>query len=97
MSKSLFIFAEIKPKPEFFQAAQQAILGILERTRAEAGCVSFTLLEAPEKDMLYLFEEWTDQTALDQHHEQPYTLSVFEAYKEWLAEPPRILPMHKPD
>jgi len=93
MTKSLFIFAEIKPKPEHFKDAQQAIIGILQDTRAEKGCVSFDLFSAPEDDTLYLFEEWADQDALDLHHAQPYTLAVFKAYESWLAQPPRILPM----
>lgn len=94
MPSSLFVFAEIKPKPEYFKDAQQAIIDILDPTRAENGCRSFNLFEAPDQDTLYLFEEWEDQNALDQHHAKPYTSAVFKAYEEWLAEPPRILPLH---
>jgi quinol monooxygenase YgiN len=94
MPNALFIFAEIKPKPEHFKDAQQAITGILDQTRAESGCRSFDLFEAPDQDTLYLFEEWQDQDALDQHHAQPYTSAVFKSYQGWLAEPPRILPLH---
>lgn len=95
MPNSLFIFAEIKPKPEFFKAAQQAIIGILNSTRAEDGCRSFNLFEGPDQDTLYLFEEWVDQNALDQHHAKPYTSAVFKSYEDWLAEPPSILPLNK--
>ncbi len=95
MSKSLFIFAEIKPKPEHFHAVQQAIFGILKQTREEAGCLSFDLLEAPDKDALFLFEEWIDEASLNQHHEQPYTVNAANACKEWLAEPTRVVPMHR--
>ena len=94
MSNSLFIFAEINPKPEHFKDAQQAITGILDQTRAECGCRSFNLFEAPDHDRLYLFEEWKDQDALDQHHAQPYKSAVFKSYEGWLAETPRILPLH---
>jgi quinol monooxygenase YgiN len=94
MPHSLFIFAEIKPKAEHFNDAQQAIIGILDQTRAEHGCRSFDLFESPDQTTLYLFEEWDDQNALDQHHTEPYTVAVFKAYQEWLAEPPRILPLN---
>jgi quinol monooxygenase YgiN len=94
MPNPLFIFAEITPKPEHFKDALRAITGILEQTRAESGCHSFDLFEAPDQKALYLFEEWLDQDALDQHHAQPYTAAVFKAYEGWLAEPPRILPLH---
>ncbi|MBB3993294.1 quinol monooxygenase YgiN [Sulfitobacter undariae] len=93
MSNALIIFAEITPKPEHFKDAQQAIIGILAQTRAESGCYSFKLFEAPDQDKLYLFEEWQDQDALDQHLAQPYTVAVFKSYEGWLAEPPRILPL----
>lgn len=95
MPDSLFIFAEIKPKPEHFKDAQEAIISILNNTRAESGCRSFNLFEAPERDTLYLFEEWDNQSALDQHHAKPYTAAVFKSYKGWLKEPPRVLPLHK--
>ncbi|WP_310620863.1 putative quinol monooxygenase [Flexibacterium corallicola] len=94
MSHPLFIFAEITPKPEHFKDAQQAIISILDETRAEAGCRSFDLFTSPAGDTLYLFEEWDNQSALDQHHDQPYTRAVFKSYEEWLAKPPRILPLH---
>jgi len=41
----------------------------------------------PQEGCLYLYEEWRDAAALAHHHAQPYTQAVFEAYKEWLAEP----------
>ncbi len=94
MSSPLFIFAEIKPKTAHFIDAQQAITNILDQTRAERGCKSFNLFESPDHKTLYLFEEWEDQNALDQHHAKPYTVSVFKAYEDWLAETPRILPLH---
>lgn len=94
MSESLFIFAEIKPKPEHFKDAQQAITDIFADTHAETGCLSLDLFEAPNQDTLYLFEEWADQNALDQHHDQPYSETVFKVYEGWLAEPPRIVHMH---
>lgn len=94
MPASLFIFAEITPKPEHFLDAQHAIIGILDDTRAEPGCRSFNLFEAPDHRSLYLFEEWENQAALDQHHGKPYTSAVFKAYETWLTEPPRILPLH---
>ncbi len=93
MSKPLFIFAEIKPKPEHFDEAKKAIIGILKQTRAEKGCRSFDLFNSPDQSTLYLFEEWDDQNALDEHYAKPYIIEVFKAYENWLAEPPRILPL----
>ena len=93
MSKSLFIFAEIKPKSEHFEKAKKAIRNVLTETRAEKGCRSFDLFNSPDQSTLYLFEEWDDQNALDEHYAKPYIIEVFKAYEDWLAEPPRILPL----
>ncbi len=93
MPKSLFIFAEIKPKSEHFEEAKKAIVSILTQTRAEEGCRSFNLFNSPDQSTLYLFEEWDDQTALDEHYAKPYIIEVFKAYEDWLTVPPRILPL----
>lgn len=94
MPDPLYILAEIEQKPEHFKDARQAIIGIMDQTRAESGCRSSKLLEAPDQTILYLFEEWQDQDTLDQHHTQPYAPAIFKAYEGWLAKPPRILPLH---
>lgn len=95
MTKSLVIFAQIKPKPEHYDDAKTAIIGILAQTRSEPGCYQFQLNEGMEDDCLYLFEEWQNQTALDEHYAQPYVASVFESYQRWLAEPVNITRLKK--
>ncbi|MEM8838858.1 MAG: putative quinol monooxygenase [Pseudomonadota bacterium] len=90
MTDSLFIFAEITPKPEHLADARDAIMGIVEETRKESGCRSFTVLEGVKPGAIYLFEEWDDQGALDDHYAKPYTAAVFAQYENWLAKPPKI-------
>lgn len=87
----LNIMARITPHPEYFDAAREAVCGIIDRTRAEPGCIEFRLSENVETGTLHLYEEWEDEAALKAHHEQPYTLAVFEAYENWLAEEPEIV------
>ncbi len=95
MAQSLFVFARIHPKPEHLTDARQAILGILSPTRAEEGCLSFDLFDGQDDGCLYLFEEWVNQAALDNHYAQDYTAKVFRAYEEWLAEPVTVTKMGK--
>ena len=64
---------------------------IIDRTRAEPGCIEFRLSENVETGTLHLYEEWQDEAALKAHHEQPYTVAVFKAYESWLAEEPEIV------
>lgn len=87
----LNVIARIQPRTENLAAARNAICGIIDRTRAEPGCITFRLSENAEDGSLYLYEEWRDEAALMEHHQQPYTIAVFEAYKDWLAEEPQIV------
>jgi quinol monooxygenase YgiN len=91
MTDQLNVFAHITPHRQHFGAARDAICEIIDRTRAEPGCIEFRLSEDTAACTLHLYEEWRDEAALTSHHDQPYTKAVFEAYKDWLAEEPRIL------
>ncbi len=93
--KNLFIFAKISPKSEFFENAKCAILDIVEQTRLETGCLQFELHEDHDEKCLFLYEEWESEAALEQHYQQPYTATVFESYKEWLASPVEVVKMKK--
>lgn len=90
MSDRLCLLATITPKPAHFDAARDAILGILDATRAESGCHIFRLHADAAGARLFLYEEWTDQAALDAHYAQDYTRAVFAQYEDWLAQPPAI-------
>ena len=87
----LNVIAKIVPRSEHFEEARSAICDIVDRTRAEAGCIEFRLSEDPQSGTLHLYEEWRDEAALAKHHAKPYTSSVFKAYESWLAEEPEIL------
>jgi quinol monooxygenase YgiN len=91
MSEQLNVIARIAPHREHYSAARDAICSIVERTRAEPGCIEFRVSEDPAQGTLHLYEEWRDKGALAAHHAQAYTAAVFEAYREWLAEEPQIL------
>lgn len=91
MTDQLNVIAKIKPHTENLGAARNAICAIVDRTRAEPGCVTFRLSENAKDGSLHLYEEWRDEAALEAHHQQPYTKAVFEAYKDWLVEEPDII------
>ncbi|WP_027707065.1 putative quinol monooxygenase [Zooshikella ganghwensis] len=93
MSDQLFILARITPKAEFFEDAKTAILKIITPTLKEKGCRQFIVHEGDIS--LYLYEEWDDQAALDNHYSMPYVVPVFESYKEWLAKPVEITKLSK--
>ncbi|MCH2256027.1 MAG: antibiotic biosynthesis monooxygenase [Alteromonas sp.] len=81
------VFATITPKNEYFDDAKAAIQSILEETRNEVGCVQFDIHTNQESSVLYLYEQWTDEAALENHYNQSYTRQVFKSYEQWLAAP----------
>jgi quinol monooxygenase YgiN len=94
MIKHTFIIAKITPKAECFNMAKEAIEKITPQTRNESGCLIF-ILHTDGEGCLYLYEEWIDEKALQDHHAMDYTQSVFESYKSWLSAPPEITKLEK--
>jgi len=95
MSRDLFVFAKITPKPEHFTDALQAIKAITPSTLAEPGCREFSLHEGEGDGRLYLYEHFEDDAALEAHHAQTYTRDVFEKYETWLGQPVEIMKMRR--
>ena len=64
--------------------AAEAIRGIVEGSRAEAGCVHFSFgFDALDSSLVNVFEIWRDQAALDFHRATPHFLG-------WKAAQPGI-------
>jgi len=86
--ESLYIFATIRPKPEYVEEALKALEAIVQQTIAESGCHLFTVLrDRGDPGVLNLFESFDNDEAVKRHYDQPYTKAVFEKYRDWLAEP----------
>jgi quinol monooxygenase YgiN len=84
----LTIVARIRAKPGLEVRMQQDLLSLLTPTRAESGCITFDLLQdTTDPTVFVLYENWKNQTALDNHFQQPYVKQVLQAYEETLAEP----------
>jgi quinol monooxygenase YgiN len=79
-------------KPEQKEAFKDALLEDAKNARTEKGNLTMELYEHKDKaTTLFLFERWTNQTALDEHFEKPYTKKVLELNKIALASPMEIL------
>ena len=97
LEMTLYAFAKITPKPEHYEDARRAILGIMNATKAEEGCLQFDLFEDSDEQQQHLFleEAWASETAFAFHHRQEYTKAVFASYQTWLAQPVEIHRMQK--
>lgn len=95
---SLTIHALIKAKEGKEERIRQALLAMLEPTRAEAGCEAYILHRSKEDSTAFLFyETWASQEAFQAHLETPHFKNlVATAEKDGLfAEPPQITQWEK--
>lgn len=64
----IVVIAKVSVKPERKQELLKLAEGVIAATRAEEGCISYTLLDNPYDPGGCLFvEEWTDLPALQKH------------------------------
>ena len=62
------ISARVSIKPEKVDAFIAATKDLIEKSRAEEGCVSYSLYQDPQDKTKFLFfEEWKNQAAVDFH------------------------------
>jgi quinol monooxygenase YgiN len=87
----LTVVAVLKAKPGKEEALREALLGLVEPTRAEAGCVQYDLHVSTDKPAEFVFfEKWVSQQALDEHLQKPHLVGLRSRADELFAEPPDI-------
>ncbi len=75
-------------KVEAFLAAAKPIIAA---SRAEPGCISYTLLQDPyDKSVFFFFEEWKSQGAIDEHFATQHFKDFGAQLKDFLAGKPAI-------
>jgi quinol monooxygenase YgiN len=70
----MFVIAgEIEIDPAQREAAVTAALRMMEETRKETGCISYSFSgDLAESGLFRIFEEWESQQALDAHFASPH-------------------------
>ncbi|MDR2039167.1 MAG: antibiotic biosynthesis monooxygenase [Bacteroidales bacterium] len=62
------IGAQIFIKAEKIDEFLNEVKPVVEKSRAEAGCISYTLYQDPQdKTKFFVFEEWKNQAAVETH------------------------------
>jgi quinol monooxygenase YgiN len=88
---TLIVAARIVAKPGKADALRQTLMGLIEPTRAEAGCIQYDLHEEQGKPGSFLFfEKWTSKQALDEHLATPYLKALFTVAPEQIEGDPII-------
>ena len=64
----LVIAATVEIQPDKVEQFRQATESLITGSRAETGCISYSMYEsATEQNKFFFFEEWKDQAAVDSH------------------------------
>jgi quinol monooxygenase YgiN len=78
-------------KPDKIAETRQLLLGLVEPTRKEAGCISYVLLQNDKDPADFTFvEEWASAEALAAHMQMPYLQAALPRAMELSASPPDI-------
>ena len=85
------IGAKLSIKAEKVEEFVAAAKTIIAASRAEPGCISYTLYQDPyERTVFFFFEEWKDQAAIDAHFAAPHFKAFSEKMKDLAAGPAAI-------
>jgi|ERR1700730_17148040 len=90
-SDSLRVVATIRAQPDKAEELKSILLGLVEPTRSEAGCISYQLFQNNSDASDFVFvEEWTSDAALDQHMTAPHVQDAITRGQSLFAKAPDI-------
>lgn len=86
--RDLRVIAQLKAKPGQEEALRGLLLGMIEPSRAEAGCRQYSLHEdAATAGHFTFYECWADREAFQAHVETPHFRQLKDAVENILSEP----------
>lgn len=85
------VAAHFRAKPGNEDALERLLLGLVERTRQEAGCLLYDLHRDERDPSQFLFYEiWANRQVWEAHMESPHLESFKPVVEDLLAEPLQI-------
>lgn len=88
---SLTVIATIKAKAGMEDEVRRELLGLIDTTRKEAGCLNYDLHVSAEAPGVFLFHEnWESKKHLDEHLARPHLVGLLAKADRLFAEPPQI-------
>ncbi|MDL2409677.1 putative quinol monooxygenase [Rhizobium calliandrae] len=99
MSEQLTVIAHLVARPDKIEDTKAFLMSLIDRTRAEAGCLDYHLHQSEEDPANFAFyENWTSRAALDEHMGTPYLRELVARKAEFFKVDPdiRLLTMISP-
>ena len=85
-AQAIRIIARLRARPGRVEDLQRLLAALLEPTRNEAGCMSYTLLRNREDPAEFAFVEmWENETVLERHLEADHVRKALERFPDLLA------------
>ena len=85
------VVANVVALPEKAEQVKLVLLGLIEPTRQESGCIQYELLQNPENPTDFVFvEEWESEQLLNTHLDSPHMSEADAKLDGLLAAPPDI-------
>lgn len=96
MSTHLTLLAKLKAKPGKEAALREALMAMVEPSRAESGCINYDLhVEQSDESILWVYENWVDTDALVAHTKEPHYLALGEKKDALLAAPVQLIKLNE--
>lgn len=91
MQNTIRVVARVNVRPEKLEETLQAFNALVAASRAEAGCISYEMLQNLEdpQDLTFI-EEWASKEILDEHFVTPHFTAAASRVDELLTAPPEI-------
>lgn len=91
MEETIMIIAESHAAPGRADQVRSLFEGVVDRTRAEDGCLRYELLQDLDNgDRIVLMEEWRDQESLDAHLGADHIVTLFQEIMPLLTDGGRM-------
>jgi quinol monooxygenase YgiN len=88
---TIIITARMKLKPEAVEEAKKELAKLVAATCAEAGCISYELLQTGKEGTSFMIlENWKTKEDLDQHSQSAHFKIWMDKSKDMMAEPAQI-------
>jgi len=89
--EKIVLFARLKVKRGTEREAKRAALSIIEKSRAESGCLNYDFHQAIEDETLFLWHEtWENKQAIDAHANSPHFKEFGASIKNITDEPLQV-------
>ena len=87
----LYVIATLTARPDTIDATRDALTSLVAPTRAEDGCVGYTLTQSTDDPAVFrTVEQWQDQAAADAHMGTPHVQAALAAAADLLGAAPDI-------